>query len=68
MRVPPHLVALDRPLDLDHARAQVREQARAVGAGQHAGEIEDQQVGQRAGRVAHAAEYSAPIDGAHPSP
>ncbi len=51
----PHVVALARPLDLDHARAQVGEQARAVGAGEHAGEIEDDQIREWAGDVAHRA-------------
>ena len=42
----PHVVALAGPLDLDHARAEVGEQPRAVGAGEHAGEIEDDEIGQ----------------------
>ncbi len=54
-----HVVAVVRPLDLDDPRAQVREEPRAVGTGEHAREIEDQEIGQRAGGVAHAAEYSA---------
>jgi hypothetical protein len=48
VRVAPHLVALDRSLDLDHARPQVGEQARAVGAGQDAGEVDDHEAVQRA--------------------
>jgi hypothetical protein len=60
-----HVVALARPLDLDHPRAQIGEQAGAVGAGEDAGEIEDYQIGQgqigrgkvgeRVGSVAHRA-------------
>ena len=47
VRVAPHLVALDGALDLDHAGAQVREQARAVGTGQHSGEVDDHETVQR---------------------
>ena len=70
--VAPHVVALAGPLDLDHARAQVGEQPRAVGAGEHAGEIEDDQIGQ--GQIdsgpgsAHRASIARPIDGAHLPP
>src|SRR5216683_1300174 len=48
-----HVVAVAGPLDLDDPRAQVREQAGAVGAGQDAGEIEDHEVGEGPGGVAH---------------
>ncbi len=41
-------VVSSRALHLDHVRAEVGEQHRAVGAGQHPGEIGDQQPGQRA--------------------
>ena len=37
---PPGVVPLARALDLDHARAEIGEQPRAVGSGQHAREIE----------------------------
>jgi len=43
----PGVVALARALDLDHARAEIREQARAVGAGQHAREIENGETGEK---------------------
>jgi hypothetical protein len=43
----PRVVAFARTLDLDHPRAQVREQARAVRAGKHAREIEDGDAAQQ---------------------
>ena len=42
----PGVVAFAGALDLDHPRAEVAEQARAVRAGQHAREIEDGDAGQ----------------------
>jgi hypothetical protein len=45
--VAPHVVALALALDLDHAGAQITEQARAVGSGQDAGQIQDEDAGQR---------------------
>ena len=45
--VPPHLVALALAFDLDDAGAQIAEQARAIGSGQDAGQIQDGDAGQR---------------------
>ena len=45
----PRVVAAARPLDLDDRRAEIREQLRAPRPGEHAGEVEDGQVGERAG-------------------
>jgi hypothetical protein len=45
--VAPHVVALALALDLDDAGAQIAEQARAVGSGQDAGQIQDGDAGQR---------------------
>src|SRR5207249_979655 len=53
VRAPTHLVALARPLHLDDPCSQVREQAGAVGAGEHAGQIEDDQAPEGQGIVAH---------------
>ncbi len=46
------LVAARRALDLDHLGAQVGEQHRGVGAGQHPGEVGDQQAVERSGHGA----------------
>ena len=53
MRARRMVVALDRALDLDDARAEVRQQAGAVGAGEDAGQVEDghAQEGQVASRT-----------------
>src|SRR5262249_50573366 len=53
MRGPALIVALDRPLDLDDAGAEVRQQARAVGAREHAGQIEDGYAKKRQVGVTH---------------
>ena len=45
--VPPHLVALALTFDLDHAGAEVAEQARAIGSGQDTGQIQDGDADQR---------------------
>jgi hypothetical protein len=45
------VVALARALDLDDARAEVGEEARCPGAGEHPREVEDGEAGQ--GRVGH---------------
>jgi hypothetical protein len=50
-----HVVAAPRTLDLDHAGAEVGEEARAVGPGEHAREVEDEEIGKRSGRVGHRA-------------
>ena len=41
------IVALAHALHLDHARAEVGEQARAVRASEYTGEVEHDQVGER---------------------
>ena len=52
---PSRLVPFARSLHLDHARAQVGEQARAVRTGQHAREIENGEAGEeRLVRSGHA--------------
>src|SRR5205807_5574140 len=48
------LVALARPLDLEHAGAEVGHQPRAVGTGEDAGEVEDDQAVEQARGVGHA--------------
>ena len=53
MRAPAHLVALARTLHLDDAGAEVGEEARAIGTGEDAGEIEDDQAVERQRVVAH---------------
>src|SRR5262249_61246620 len=45
--VAPHLVALAPALDLDHARAEIAQETRAVGSGQDAGQIQDGDADQR---------------------
>jgi hypothetical protein len=50
----PRVVAFARALDLDHARAQVGEQSRAIRTGQHTREIENGEAGeQRVVRAGH---------------
>src|SRR5207245_8669779 len=49
----PGVVALAGPLDLEDAGAEVGQQARAVGAGQHAREVEDGETVEQPGGVSH---------------
>jgi hypothetical protein len=42
-----YFVAFTRPFDLDHARAEVGEHARAVRAGEHAREIDNRNTGEQ---------------------
>src|SRR5262252_2475916 len=58
LHVDARLVARAGPLHLDDARAHVGEESRAVGAGEHAGEIHDEQAVQRERIVAHLQKYS----------
>ena len=52
--VPPaRFVPFAGPLDLEHARAEVGQQACAVGPCQHAGEVEDGETVEQPGRVSH---------------
>ncbi len=66
VRTPAHLVSLSRPLDLDDASPQVREEAGAVGAGEHAGQVEDDQA--REGQVIGAHRRSIADGNPLPSP
>src|SRR5262249_59682881 len=58
LHVDARLVARAGPLHLDDARAHVGEESRAVGTGEHASEIHDEQAIQRERIVAHLREYS----------
>jgi hypothetical protein len=49
-----HVVGIARVLDLDHPRAEVGEHLRAVGAGHHAGDVDDGDAVQRKRSRAHA--------------
>lgn len=53
MRAAAHLVAFAGPLDLDDARAEIGEEARAVRAGEDAGQIEDDEAVERERVVTH---------------
>src|SRR5262249_35997202 len=56
--VAPLIVAFPRALDLGHARPEVGEQAGTVRSGQHAGEIEDNDAGQR--EIGHSRRFYQP--------
>jgi len=50
-----HVVAAALALDLDHARAEIGQETRAIRPGEHAGEVEDDEICEWRHRIGHRA-------------